>query len=140
MVHRHGYLTRLFTTMSESEMTLDPIFVQDDGLGDVPSYREAVEVRECSVDYYRDGAPTRWEVGERTYPGERGMLADDRAYCAAFGGIPISDMPSCSSMRDSSSSSGCSLSHRGEFPAAVGLLCVAAGVYLMRRRRRGSRG
>lgn len=52
LLDSHVYTTRLFTTMSAEEMTLDPEFVLDDGLGDVDNIHVAIRRTTCD--------PTRW--------------------------------------------------------------------------------
>ena len=51
----HGYLTRLFTTLSPQEMTLDPTFHTNADLGDVATQSTAVQHFECEL-------PNWWET------------------------------------------------------------------------------
>lgn len=62
LVTRHPYTTRLFTTMSAEEMTVDPEFVLDDGLGDVSNVHEATRVTECDADHFVDDARERLDL------------------------------------------------------------------------------
>jgi len=62
LVTRHPYTTRLFTTMSAEEMTVDPEFVLDDGLGDVANLHEATAVTECDASHFQDDARQRLDL------------------------------------------------------------------------------
>ena len=59
MVEGAAYTTRLFTTMSAEEMTVDPEFVLDDGLGDVDNLHYAEVVTECDADHFVEDAAQR---------------------------------------------------------------------------------
>ena len=59
MVEGAAYTTRLFTTMSAEEMTVDPEFVLDDGLGEVTNLHYAEVVTECDADHYVEDAAQR---------------------------------------------------------------------------------
>lgn len=70
------YLTRLYTTMSADEMTVDPVFELDaGGLGDVSNVHEAERVIECSRGVSRDEAPYRIELPQGDVV--RGLGDDD---------------------------------------------------------------
>jgi hypothetical protein len=80
------YITRLYTTMSAAEMTLDPVFDFNADLGDVSNIHTAEQIIECSRDYTQSEAPWRIELpqGDTVYgvgqswpvdPGEDGMPA-----------------------------------------------------------------
>ncbi|UJR86064.1 DUF2330 domain-containing protein [Sandaracinus amylolyticus] len=62
MLARHARLTRLFTTMSADEMTIDPTFSLDSGLPDVSNAHVATLVTECSDQYLDWTAPQRVEL------------------------------------------------------------------------------
>ena len=65
MVDGHDYLTRLYTTMSADEMTIDPEFVVDPGLPDVSNvHDEAVWITECDRDHFD------WTAGARAMAGD----------------------------------------------------------------------
>lgn len=53
------YVTRLYTTMSPDEMTVDPIFDFNSELGDVSNQHNADRVIECSPSVFRSEAPFR---------------------------------------------------------------------------------
>lgn len=71
------YLTRLYSTMSPEEMTLDPLFDINSDLGDISNIHTARQVIECSPDVYQWDAPWRIELpqggvirgtGSQTWP------------------------------------------------------------------------
>jgi len=62
LVDAHPELTRLYTTMSADEMTLDPLFTFNPDQPDVSSVHTADRVIECSSAYYQFEAPWRIEL------------------------------------------------------------------------------
>lgn len=56
------YVTRLYTTLSPHEMTVDPSFDFNPDLGDVSNIHNATRVIECSSAYYQWEAPWRVEL------------------------------------------------------------------------------
>ncbi len=50
LIERFGYITRLYTTMSAHEMTVDPLFSFNPDLEDVPNIRTATRRVACSAD------------------------------------------------------------------------------------------
>ncbi|HTM47009.1 MAG TPA: MYXO-CTERM sorting domain-containing protein, partial [Polyangiaceae bacterium] len=56
------YLTRLFTTLSADEMTVDPLFSTNTDLADVSNRHTAEQVIECSESVYQYDAPWRIEL------------------------------------------------------------------------------
>jgi hypothetical protein len=56
------YLTRMFTTMSAEDMTVDPLFSINADLADISNVHTAEQVIECSPDWYRWQAPWRVEL------------------------------------------------------------------------------
>jgi hypothetical protein len=58
----HPYLTRLRSSFSPDEMTLDPTFVFNDALPDVSHLRDAVLVYSCGDGLSRWAAPRRVEL------------------------------------------------------------------------------
>jgi MYXO-CTERM domain-containing protein len=86
---RHPYTTRLFTTLSADEMTLDPEFRLDSALPTVAATRGAVLTETCDSAHYRD------EVGG-FYTSERGLVfgtyppqvhSGADAWCTRHGGV-----------------------------------------------------
>lgn len=130
LVHRHGHLTRLFTTMDAAEMTIDPVFVEDAGAPEVTNVHRARLVTECSDDYYQEGAPTHWEVGGLEIPERRGTFADATEYCARFGAYPEGMAPSSGSRGTS-----CLCGVAGAGTLQWGALTAVGLIALTRRRR-----
>jgi MYXO-CTERM domain-containing protein len=56
------YLTRLYTTMSPEEMTVDPLFDINPDLADYSNVHTAKQIIECSPDLYQYDAPWRIEL------------------------------------------------------------------------------
>lgn len=48
LVHKYPYLTRMYTTLSPSEMTRDPLFAESSLLPDVGNVRAATRFRRCN--------------------------------------------------------------------------------------------
>jgi hypothetical protein len=53
------YITRLYTTLSPREMTIDPVFDFNPNLADLSNFHQADRVIECSNTLTFDGAPWR---------------------------------------------------------------------------------
>jgi MYXO-CTERM domain-containing protein len=62
LVDAHPELTRLYTTMSADEMTVDPLFTFNADQPDVSNLHTAERIIECSDDYYQFEAPWRIEL------------------------------------------------------------------------------
>jgi hypothetical protein len=56
------YLTRLFTTMSAEDMTVDPLFSINPDLEDISNVHTAEQIIECSSDVYFSDAPWRIDL------------------------------------------------------------------------------
>jgi hypothetical protein len=149
MVAGHPYTTRLFTTMSAEEMTVDPEFVLDDGLGDVSNVHEARRITECNEDTFFERARIRVDFPEggsiEERRGIRGGTAED--YCRWRGGWPaeLDASPGLDAwvppgvdggVRPPSlgGGRGCSAGARRGGAGALVLLAVMAGVLVRRRR------
>jgi MYXO-CTERM domain-containing protein len=61
IIDAHPAITRLYTTLSAEEMTLDPLFTFNPDLGDVSNQHTAERIIECSPDLYQWEAPWRIE-------------------------------------------------------------------------------
>jgi hypothetical protein len=90
LVTSRPYTTRLFTTMSAGDMTLDPEFRVDTSLPAVPNVRSATLVTQCDPAHFDDEAARVLEVPSGIsvpYSAARahGTVAD---YCARHGGYP----------------------------------------------------
>ncbi|MDH5670535.1 MAG: DUF2330 domain-containing protein [Myxococcales bacterium] len=57
-----GKLTRLYTTMSADEMTVDPVFDDNHDLPDVDNLHQATRFIECSSEFDQSAAPWRIEL------------------------------------------------------------------------------
>ena len=88
------YTTRLYTTMSAAEMTVDPVFMFNPDLDAVDNIHQAERVIECSSSVYQWEAPWRvelpqgdvirgegstWPVGPGSMPANRQVLQDSTA-------------------------------------------------------------
>ena len=63
MVDGHPHLTRLFTTMSADEMTMDPQFMRSEELArEYSNVHEAVQHIACGPEYFQWTAPTTLEL------------------------------------------------------------------------------
>jgi Uncharacterized protein conserved in bacteria (DUF2330) len=62
LIDAHPELTRLYTTLSAEEMTLDPVFTFNADLEDVSNVHSAERVIECQPDLFQFEAPWRIEL------------------------------------------------------------------------------
>jgi hypothetical protein len=62
LIDAHPKLTRLYTTMSAEEMTVDPLFGFNPDLADVSNLHTAKRIIECSSEYTQFDAPWRIEL------------------------------------------------------------------------------
>ena len=62
LVDAQPVLTRMYTTLSADEMTLDPLFTFNPVLPEVSNVHTANRVIECSADVYQSTAPWRIEL------------------------------------------------------------------------------
>lgn len=62
LLQSRPYVTRLFTTLSADEMTLDPVFEFNPDLGDVSNVHTATRTFECQADLRVAEAPSRVEL------------------------------------------------------------------------------
>lgn len=77
------YFTRMYTTMSAAEMTVDPVFDFNPDLSDFSNQHTVERVIECSEDYLQSEAPWRVRL-------ENGMLVRGfgRSWPIAAGDVP----------------------------------------------------
>lgn len=116
------YLTRLYTTMSAEDMTLDPEFVLDDGLGDVSNVHTAERITECNSETFLRDARVRLETDDgRVFELSPGRVSNAGELCAAAGGRL--ERGGCSAGRSSASS----------VPALAAVLALVALVVARRR-------
>ncbi len=84
LVERHAQITRLTTTLSAEEMTLDPIFDLDADVPEASNIHPATYLIECSPDHFRFHAPqTLILPSGRAHVLQEGIpyLGSDAAYC-----------------------------------------------------------
>ncbi len=62
LISSHPHVTRLYTTMSAEEMTVDPVFTFNPDLPDASNVHTANRVIECNPDIYQSEAPWRIEL------------------------------------------------------------------------------
>jgi MYXO-CTERM domain-containing protein len=62
LLGRSGYVTRLYSTLSAAEMTVDPLFTFNPGLGDLSNQHNATRVIECDPSLDQFQAPWRIEL------------------------------------------------------------------------------
>lgn len=125
LVDRHPYLTRLSTTLRAEDMTLDPDFVRDSALEDVPLTRVATLVTECGPDFYESTAPRRLDIDGASYPYREGVMLTPEDFCRVRGGRLAP-----------ASSGGCSSTPAGLPPPSVLVLSLLGAAILYRRFRR----
>lgn len=64
MFARATYATRLTSSMSPADMTVDPVFSFNGDMGDVPLVRKAVQTLECRKTKYTTEVPSRLTIGD----------------------------------------------------------------------------
>jgi hypothetical protein len=62
LIDSYPQITRLYTTLSAEEMTVDPLFTFNPDLDTVSNVHTAERVIECRQGYYEDSAPWRIEL------------------------------------------------------------------------------
>jgi MYXO-CTERM domain-containing protein len=62
IIDAHPYVTRLYSTMSASEMTADPLFTFNADLADVSNLHTAERIIECNPEIFQSEAPWRIEL------------------------------------------------------------------------------
>jgi uncharacterized protein DUF2330 len=96
LVDAHPQITRMYTTLSPDEMTLDPLFGFNAGLPSVPNVHTAVQVIACNPSVYLSDAPWHvdlpqgdivWGTGaNRSWPSELDTLPANRVIMRAAEG------------------------------------------------------
>lgn len=124
MLDRHSVLTRLFTTLSAEEMTLDPEFRIDAGARLQSNVHVATTVTECGPEFFASTAPQHMEFPD-------GSREELRA-----GEAGVSDDELCQRRGGRAPGSGCSATIgrvRG-LPALLAIIGVALALAWRRRR------
>jgi MYXO-CTERM domain-containing protein len=62
VIDAHPYVTRLYSTLSAAEMTVDPLFTYNPDLEDVSNIHTAERIIECNPNVYQFEAPWRIEL------------------------------------------------------------------------------
>jgi hypothetical protein len=151
VIERHPRLTRLFTTMSAEEMTIDPTFAIDSGLPAVSNQHVATIVTECGPDYYDWTAPQRIELPSgRTerwregvaYPGTTAEYCEDYRTGMFSPWSTADTLETTARMRGIRPAGGGPTCSAGTGAGASGMAgALAVGLALaMASRRRGRRG
>jgi len=138
LLHRHTRLTRLTTTMSAAEMTVDPTFRVEAAGRDISNVRNATLVSQCSEEYLEWDAPqvlrmpsgteASWTPG-RPYEG-------DAEFCGSYGMVPEG---SASARGEGSCSCRLAGGATDGWPAAIGVTLAMLAIGGLRRRRRRAR-
>lgn len=149
---RHTWVTRLATTISAPEMTLDPTFRIDPALSPVSNVHTATQVTECAPEYFAWAAPASLTLPSgRTLEVREGIpyAGTDAQYCADRGAglfvpwAPIGTLRETSRLRamgalvPGGGGSSCGVSaHAGR--ASLGLFALALAAVVLVSRRRGA--
>jgi len=86
LIDTKSYATRLYSTLSAEEMTVDPLFTFNPDLPDVDNFHTAERVIECSPAYYQSDAPWRIELPQGGVV--RGGPGDFGTWPSAFDELP----------------------------------------------------
>ena len=86
LIDAHPEITRLYTTLSADEMTLDPLFAFNSDLPNVSNVHTADRIVECNPNVYQSDAPWRVELPQgdvvwgtaATWPAELSTLPPNR--------------------------------------------------------------
>jgi MYXO-CTERM domain-containing protein len=62
VIDSHPYVTRLYSTMSAAEMTVDPLFTFNPDLSDLSNIHTAERIIECNPNIFQSEAPWRIEL------------------------------------------------------------------------------
>jgi hypothetical protein len=158
LVNSLPYITRLYTTMSAAEMTLDPVFDFNSDLGDESNFHQAEQVIECSRDYTQNEAPWRVELpqGDTVYgvgqnwpvdaedgdmPATRLIVQDEpmgSGQVVTDNSAEINDAIQRSNQRVSDEVSGglaCSATGNSAVDLSLALVMAGFGLVAVRRRR-----
>jgi len=80
LIDRSPYTTRLYSTLSAAEMTVDPVFLFNPDLPEVSNIHQATQVIECDPSVYEFEAPWRIDLPQGTSirgtPGTIGQWPD----------------------------------------------------------------
>ncbi|HXK20340.1 MAG TPA: DUF2330 domain-containing protein, partial [Polyangiaceae bacterium] len=102
LIDAHPELTRLYTTLSAEEMTLDPLFTFNADLEDVSNVHSAERVIECQPDLFQFEAPWRIELPQGGVVHGTANDAQTATWPSGLSGLP----PNSRIVRSGASGSG----------------------------------
>lgn len=102
LIDAHPHMTRLYTTLSAEEMTLDPLFTFNPDLEDVSNIHTAERIIECRPDLLQSEAPWRIELPQGDVVRGTGADAVSQTWPDALNALP----PNRRIKRQSSSGAG----------------------------------
>lgn len=153
------YLTRLYTTMSAEDMTVDPLFDYNADLGDVDNVHTAEQIMSCQSEAFRvelstgevirgeqtgtwpnaiGDQPAARRIFQLTTQGEGEMVTDNRATIERLLANPTQSEDEASGDGASGGGGGlCAVARPGatQHGAVRAILWIAAAIVLARRRR-----
>jgi hypothetical protein len=86
LIDAHPKLTRMYTTLSAEEMTVDPVFTFNADLGDIDNQHTAERIIECNPDIFQFEAPWRIELPQGVVV--RGNAATVGTWPTELDGLP----------------------------------------------------
>jgi MYXO-CTERM domain-containing protein len=110
LIDAHPQMTRLYSTLSATEMTLDPLFTFNPDLPEVSNVHQATRVIECNPSVYSWEAPWRIELPQGSVVRGTASQAAAQSWPAELGELP----PNIRITRQSSSGEGRLLEDRTE--------------------------
>jgi MYXO-CTERM domain-containing protein len=88
LINAQTTVTRLYTTMSADEMTVDPLFTFNADLPDVSNFHSAERVIECAPSLYEDEAPFRIELPQGGVVRGTAQQAQNRSWPGELDSMP----------------------------------------------------
>jgi hypothetical protein len=86
LIDRRPYVTRLYSTLSAADMTVDPVFTMNPDLAEVSNTHTADRIIECNTRIYQSEAPWRIELPQGSVI--RGTAQDVGSWPAAVDSQP----------------------------------------------------
>lgn len=130
MFYRAPFLTRLYTTMSPSEMTVDPTFGYDFDLAEVSNVHVARQLIKCRSALRENDAPWRIQLPHG------GVIASTRSNGAPHPAPPLGPRPPTAVSPKPQSHHGCSVSCMGAGSRSTLASCLSLAVVSLAARRR----
>jgi hypothetical protein len=88
LIDAHPMLTRMYTTLSAEEMTLDPIFTFNPDGGEVSNLHTANRIIECNPNVFQSEAPWRIELANGDVIRGTAQDAQVQTWPSALGDLP----------------------------------------------------